>query len=48
MDKMKERYTVKAKSAVKNPQVLNGLAISVFVYWVLWVSSSLVIHLVNG
>ena len=45
MDKMIDKYAIKAKSEVKNPQVFNGLVMSIFVYWTLWVSTSLIMHL---
>ena len=45
MDKMMDQCAIKTKSEVKNPQVFNGLVISICVYWALWVSTSLIMHL---
>jgi hypothetical protein len=47
MDKMMDKYAYKARSEVQTPQILNGLVISILVYWALWVSSSLVIRLIG-
>jgi hypothetical protein len=47
MDKMKDMYVLKAKSEVKNPQIFNGLVISICVYWALWVSTSLIMRLIG-
>lgn len=48
MDKiMKYKYKEKAKSKVETPQILNGLVISIFAYWALWVSASMVIRLIG-
>jgi len=48
MDKMMEKHVESAKTEIKTPQVFNGLVISFFVFWVLWVSTSLIMHLVKG
>jgi len=45
MDKTMDKYSNKARSEVRNPQVFNGLVMSIFVYWALWVSTSLIMHL---
>jgi hypothetical protein len=45
MDKMMDKDVNKARSEVKNPQVFNGLVMSIFVYWALWFSTSLIMHL---
>jgi hypothetical protein len=45
MDKMMNKYAIKAKSEVRKPQVFNGLVMSIFVYWALWFSTSLIMHL---
>ena len=48
MDKMTAKHAEKAKTEIKTPQVFNGLVISIFVFWVLWVSTSLIMHLLKG
>jgi len=48
MDEMMKRYAEKAKTEVNPPQVFNGLVVSFFVFWVLWVSTSLIMHIVKG
>ncbi len=48
MDKMMDQYANKTKSEIKNPQVFNGLVISICVYWSLWVATSLIMNLIKG
>ncbi len=42
-----DKYATKEKSEVNTPQIFNGLVISICVYWALWVSTSLITHLVK-